>query len=37
MDRWFGVTYKEDKPSVMESFRQLIESGVYQKDLYSDL
>ena len=37
MDRWFGVTYKEDKLSVMESFRQLIESGVYQKDLYSDL
>lgn len=36
-DKWFGVTYKEDKAAVMESFRRLIEAGVYQKDLYSDL
>ena len=36
-DKWFGVTYKEDKQAVTESFRQLIETGVYQKDLYSDL
>lgn len=35
--QWFGVTYKEDKQAVTESFRQLIETGVYQKDLYSDL
>ena len=37
MDKWFGVTYKEDKQAVIESFRKLIEDGVYQKDLYSDL
>ena len=36
-DKWFGVTYKEDKATVMESFRKLIEAGVYRKDLYSDL
>ena len=36
-DRWFGVTYKEDKPAVAESIRQLIEEGVYREDLYSDL
>ena len=36
-DKWFGVTYKEDKDAVTASFRQLIEAGVYQKDLYSDL
>lgn len=36
-DRWFGVTYKEDKTFVMESFRQLIADGVYREDLYSDL
>ncbi len=36
-DKWFGVTYKEDKPSVMENFRLLIDDGVYRKDLYSDL
>ena len=36
-DKWFGVTYKEDKPLVAESFRKLIEAGVYGKDLYADL
>lgn len=36
-DKWFGVTYQEDKPFVAESFRQLIEAGVYREDLYSDL
>lgn len=36
-DKWFGVTYAEDKASVTESFRQLLEAGVYQADLYSDL
>ena len=36
-DKWFGVTYLEDKPAVVESFRKLIEVGVYRKDLYSDL
>lgn len=36
-DKWFGVTYQEDKPFVVESFRQLMEAGVYHKDLYSDL
>ena len=36
-DKWFGVTYKEDKPAVMDSFRNLIEQGIYNEDLYSDL
>ena len=36
-DKWFGVTYKEDKAAVVESFRKLIEKDVYQKELYSDL
>ena len=36
-DRWFGVTYQEDKPIVVESFRNLIKEGVYRTDLYSDL
>jgi len=35
--RWFGITYKEDAPFVVESFRELIESGVYKAELYSDL
>ena len=36
-DRWFGVTYKEDKPDVVASFRKLIADGVYGEDLYGDL
>ena len=36
-DHWFGVTFKEDQAGVEESFRKLIESGVYRADLYSDL
>lgn len=34
-DRWFGVTYKEDKPVVVDSFRKLIEDGIYQADLFA--
>lgn len=36
-DKWFGVTYKEDKPLVVESFKKLIADGVYSEDLYSDI
>ncbi len=33
-DRWFGVTYKEDKPAVVDSIRRLIAEGIYPKQLY---
>jgi len=36
-DKWFGVTYQEDKELVMEGIRQLIREGAYQQDLYADL
>ena len=36
-DKWFGVTYKEDKDFVIESFKKLIAEGVYNADLFSDL
>ncbi|MGN1116767.1 MAG: sugar phosphate nucleotidyltransferase, partial [Candidatus Ornithomonoglobus sp.] len=36
-DTWFGVTYAQDKPVVIESFKKLIENGEYNADLYSDL
>lgn len=36
-DQWFGVTYKEDKASVVESFKKLYEEGVYRGELYEDL
>lgn len=31
---WFGVTYQEDKPVVIEKIRQLIESGKYPQKLW---
>ena len=34
-DTWFGVTYQEDKEKVMEAFADLVEQGVYKKDLYA--
>ena len=36
-DTWYGMTYKEDVEAVQESFKKLIEEGVYREDLYSDL
>ena len=33
-DKWFGVTYKEDKPEVVRSFRKLIDAGVYKEKLF---
>ena len=32
-DKWFGVTYKEDAPVVIESFKKLVEAGVYPEKL----
>ena len=34
-DKWFGVTYKEDKQYVIDSFKQLIADGVYKEKLFS--
>ncbi len=31
---WFGVTYHEDKPRVIEAIRDLIDAGVYPKSLW---
>jgi dTDP-glucose pyrophosphorylase len=36
-DKWFGVTYKEDKEVVVQSFGELLDAGVYSEDLFSDL
>ena len=33
-DKWFGVTYKEDKEAVVASIRRLIEEGIYKEKLY---
>ena len=34
-DKWFGVTYAEDKESVVKAFEQLVKDGVYGDDLWS--
>ena len=36
-DSWYGMTYKEDVPAVKESFRRMLEKGVYQEELFADL
>lgn len=32
--KWFGVTYKEDKPYVIEQIKKLIDNGNYPKKLF---
>ena len=32
VDKWYGVTYKEDKAAVVEAFRALKANGVYPKE-----
>ncbi|HZL80070.1 MAG TPA: sugar phosphate nucleotidyltransferase [Candidatus Limnocylindrales bacterium] len=34
-DCWFGVTYREDRPQVVESIRQLIAQGQYPEKLWA--
>jgi hypothetical protein len=33
-DPWFGVTYREDRPRVVESIRRLIAAGAYPEKLW---
>ncbi len=33
-DKWFGVTYREDKQAVTDAIRGLIQSGVYKEKLF---
>jgi hypothetical protein len=34
-DKWFGVTYKEDKQTAVQNIRKLIEKGIYPKNLWT--
>ena len=36
-DRWFGVTYHEDKAAVVEAFKELYRQGSYGDALYGDM
>ena len=31
-DKWYGVTYKEDKPAVTAAFNTMLEDGIYPKN-----
>jgi UTP-glucose-1-phosphate uridylyltransferase len=33
-DKWFGITYKEDKPIVIRRIRDMISAGAYPKSLW---
>jgi choline kinase len=33
--KWFGVTYKEDAPRVLESIQSMIAENIYPKDLWA--
>ena len=33
-DKWFGVTYKEDKPGVVKALKALVDKGEYKEGLY---
>lgn len=35
-ERWFGVTYREDKPMVVESIREMVRRGVYPESVYGE-
>lgn len=35
-DKWFGVTYREDKKDVVEEIQKLVADGVYAENLFAD-
>ncbi|WP_210466511.1 nucleotidyltransferase family protein [Rufibacter roseolus] len=34
-EKWFGVTYPEDKPVAVEALRELVRAGVYPENLWA--
>ena len=34
-DCWFGVTYREDKPTVVAAIAQKTQEGLYPEDLWA--
>ena len=35
-DKWYGVTYKEDKPVVVAAMQRLKAEGFYPEDVWED-
>ena len=36
MDKWYGVTYKEDKPVVVAAIQKLKDDGLYPQKLWEE-
>ena len=36
-DTGYGMTYQEDVAAVKDSFKKMLEKGVYKADLFADL
>ena len=36
-DKWYGMTYKEDKDKVVEALQALVEKGEYPANLWASL
>ena len=36
-DTWYGMTYKEDVATVKESFKEMLNKGIYKEELFADL
>lgn len=36
-DIWCGMTYHEDVAAVKDSFKKMLEKGVYKAELFADL
>ena len=34
-ERWFGVTYPEDRPAFRAAVLKLVDAGIYPRDLWS--
>ena len=35
-DKWYGVTYKEDKPVVVAAIRSMKDNGIYPEKLWEE-
>ena len=36
LEKWYGITYKEDKPIVQQAIRDMVDKGVYPQKLWSE-
>jgi len=33
-EKWYGVTYQEDKPVVKQALKDMIQAGIYPENLW---